>query len=155
MTRVLLLRGQDFSLCHNIQTGSGAYQDTCPLGNGVPSSEAKWLRQKDNHSPSSSAEVKNVCGAIPQLPHMSACFFYTRPQMLILYRQYNLDLAIRKCQVFEWKCLVRFKACPMVINYFHPESPFEFQNFSLMFKYINIIIVLKESGGGSSRKPRL
>jgi hypothetical protein len=60
------LQGQEFSLVHSIQTGSGVHPASYPgaLSPGVerPGSEA-------DHSPPSSAEVKKG-GAIPPLPHV-------------------------------------------------------------------------------------
>jgi hypothetical protein len=53
---------RNFSLLHSIQIGSGAHRATYPMGTGV----TRLWREAD-HSPPSSAEVKNG-GAIPPLP---------------------------------------------------------------------------------------
>jgi hypothetical protein len=55
------------SLC--VQTGSGAHPASCTLGNGGPFPEGKALPGRDfDHSPPSSAEVKNEWElAIPSL----------------------------------------------------------------------------------------
>jgi hypothetical protein len=57
---------RDFFLFDSFQTGSGAHPVSSPMGNGVegPCREA-------DHSPPSSAEVKNI-GAIPPLPDSSS-----------------------------------------------------------------------------------
>jgi hypothetical protein len=59
-------QGQDFSLLLNVQTGSGAHPTTYPMGN-----RGSFPGGKADHSPPSSAEVKNG-GAIPPLPHVSS-----------------------------------------------------------------------------------
>jgi hypothetical protein len=55
-------QGQDFSLLHSVRTGSGAYAASYPTGTGV-----KRQGREADHSPPSSAEVKNG-GAIPPIP---------------------------------------------------------------------------------------
>jgi hypothetical protein len=50
---------RDISLLHSVQTGSGAHPASHPMGTGVPSSWIKLPGREDDHSPSSSAEVKN------------------------------------------------------------------------------------------------
>jgi hypothetical protein len=52
---------KDFSLLHSIQTSSGAH-----LASGVPSSGLKQLGHETDHSPPSSAEIKNYTST----PHM-------------------------------------------------------------------------------------
>jgi hypothetical protein len=50
----------NFSLCHRVQNGSGAHPASYPMGIGTLSLEVKrWGREPD-HSPPSSAEVKNA-----------------------------------------------------------------------------------------------
>jgi hypothetical protein len=54
-----------------VQTGSGAHPDSFAMGTGgggVASPGMKRQRRKADHSPPSSADVKNG-GAIPPLPH--------------------------------------------------------------------------------------
>jgi hypothetical protein len=51
---------KDFSSTLCVQTGSGAYPASCPVGTGGPFPEGKaQLRRDADHSPPSSAEVKN------------------------------------------------------------------------------------------------
>jgi hypothetical protein len=52
---------RDFSLLHNVQTGSGAHPAYYTMGTGG----------KADHSPPSGVEVKND-GAIPPFPHISS-----------------------------------------------------------------------------------
>jgi hypothetical protein len=49
-----------------------AHPASYPVSNGEISLEVKWPGHKADHSPPSSAEVKNG-GAIPPHPHMSLC----------------------------------------------------------------------------------
>jgi hypothetical protein len=53
-------RAEDFSSSPCIQTGSGAHPASCPMGTGgsFPGGKARPGRDAD-HSPPSSAEVKN------------------------------------------------------------------------------------------------
>jgi hypothetical protein len=60
-----------FFLFHNVQTGSGAHPASFPLGTGGPLLGVNRPGREADHSPPSSAEVKNV-GARPPLPHMSS-----------------------------------------------------------------------------------
>jgi hypothetical protein len=55
---------RDFSLLHSVQTGSGVH---------AISPRLERLGREADHSPPSSAEVKNG-GAIPPLPHMSSWY---------------------------------------------------------------------------------
>jgi hypothetical protein len=59
---------QHFSLLHSVQTGSGAHRASYPVGTG---GEGCFARGKADHSPPSSAKVKNV-GGIPSLPRTSS-----------------------------------------------------------------------------------
>jgi hypothetical protein len=60
----------DCSLLHSIQTGSRAHPASYPMGVGNFSPGVKRPDRDTNHSPPSSAEVKNG-GTIPPLPPMS------------------------------------------------------------------------------------
>jgi hypothetical protein len=55
---------KDFSLFHSVQTGSGYHPASYPMGTGGSFHEGN----ETDHSPPSSAEVKND-GAIPPPPH--------------------------------------------------------------------------------------
>jgi hypothetical protein len=70
MTGVRLPAVQDFSLCHSVQTGSGAYPIPYPVGTGVLSSGVKRPGREANHSPPSTAEVKNVYSHTPTPPYV-------------------------------------------------------------------------------------
>jgi hypothetical protein len=48
----------NFSLHHRVQNGSGAHQPPYPIGNGAVSLGVKRPGRETDHSPSSSAEVK-------------------------------------------------------------------------------------------------
>jgi hypothetical protein len=54
-----------------VQTGSGAHPASYPKGTSALSSGLKRPEREADHSPLSSAEVKNG-GAMPALPHMSS-----------------------------------------------------------------------------------
>jgi hypothetical protein len=64
-------RARDFSLLHNIQTGSGAHPASYTIGTGGSFPGGMRPGRETDHSPSSSAEVRNG-GAIPPLPHTSS-----------------------------------------------------------------------------------
>jgi len=51
-----LLRG----ICHRVQTGSGAYPASCPMGSGGSFPGCKAVGVAADHSLPSSAEVKKV-----------------------------------------------------------------------------------------------
>jgi hypothetical protein len=53
-----------FSLFHNAQTGSGAHPASCIMGTGGCFPEVKRQRREADHSPPTTAEVKNG-GAVP------------------------------------------------------------------------------------------
>jgi hypothetical protein len=59
---------RDFSLLHRVQTGSRAHLASYTMGTGVLSPGIKRQVRDINHSPPSSAEVKN-CGSITPLSH--------------------------------------------------------------------------------------
>jgi hypothetical protein len=62
---------RNLSLLRNVQTGSGVYAASYPMGTGAPSPGVKLQGCETDHSPPTSAEVKNV-GAIPSFPHTSS-----------------------------------------------------------------------------------
>jgi hypothetical protein len=49
----------DFFLFHSVQTGSEAHPASYPIGTADPFWEGKRPGRKDDHSPPSSAEIKN------------------------------------------------------------------------------------------------
>jgi hypothetical protein len=53
-----LARDGNFSLHHRVQTGSGAHPASYPMGNRSSFPGDKWLGREADHSPPSSAEVK-------------------------------------------------------------------------------------------------
>jgi hypothetical protein len=59
-------QGQDFSLFCSVQNGSGAHPASYPISSG-----GFFSGGKADHSPPSSAEVKNS-GTVPPLPHTSS-----------------------------------------------------------------------------------
>jgi hypothetical protein len=60
---------RDFSLLHSVQTGSGVHPASYPNGTVGFSPGVKRQGREADHSPPSSAEVKNG-GAIPPLPYV-------------------------------------------------------------------------------------
>jgi hypothetical protein len=64
-----LAEAGNFSLRHRVQTGSGAHTASYPMGTGVLSPEVKRPGHEVDHSPASSAEVKNVWGYTSTLPY--------------------------------------------------------------------------------------
>jgi hypothetical protein len=58
----------NFSLRHRVQTGSGAHLSFSSLGTRGSFPGVKRPGRQAEHSPPSTAEVKNVCGVIPPLP---------------------------------------------------------------------------------------
>jgi hypothetical protein len=52
----------NFSLHHRSQNGSGAHPASYPMGTRGSFPGAKRLEHEADHSPPSSAEVKNACG---------------------------------------------------------------------------------------------
>jgi len=48
----------NFSLRHHVQTGSGAHPTSYPMGTGDSFLGVKWLGSEADHSPPSSAKVK-------------------------------------------------------------------------------------------------
>jgi len=60
-TEKLQQRNKNFSLCHSIQSGSGAHSTSYPVGMGrVFPLGLKQLGHEVDHSPPSSAKVKTV-----------------------------------------------------------------------------------------------
>jgi len=64
----MLIGAGIFSLHHCVLTSSGVHPTPYPMGAGI-----KWPWCEADHSPPSSAKVKNTCSYIPPLPHMSSC----------------------------------------------------------------------------------
>jgi hypothetical protein len=62
---------RDVYLLHSVQTSSGAYPSSYPMGTGAFFMGVKRSRHEADHSPPPSVEVKNG-GVIPLLPHMSS-----------------------------------------------------------------------------------
>jgi hypothetical protein len=52
--------GQDFSPLEVIQTSSGAHPASYPMGSGAPTPGVKQPGSEPDHSPPTSAEVKNM-----------------------------------------------------------------------------------------------
>jgi hypothetical protein len=52
--------GQEFSLLHVVQTGSGAHPASYPMGTGGSFPGVKRQGREADHSPSTSAEVKEM-----------------------------------------------------------------------------------------------
>jgi hypothetical protein len=71
MTRVRFPAGQDFSLLHNVQTGSGAHSASYPAGSGVQSSGVKQTGRESNDSPAFIADVENAWRCTSTLPCVS------------------------------------------------------------------------------------
>jgi hypothetical protein len=53
-----------FPLLHNLQTVSGAHLASYPMGTGALSPGVKWQEREADHSPPSSAEVKNGINSV-------------------------------------------------------------------------------------------
>jgi hypothetical protein len=62
---------KDFSIIHSVQTGSEANPASYSMGTKGSVPGVKQSRREADHSPRSTAEVKNE-GAIPPLPHVSS-----------------------------------------------------------------------------------
>jgi hypothetical protein len=58
------------SLLHRVQTGSGPHPASCPMVPGAVPSVVEWPRSEADHSPPSSAKVKNAwsCTSNPNTP---------------------------------------------------------------------------------------
>jgi hypothetical protein len=52
--------GQEFSLLHVVQTGSGVHSDSYPMGTGGSFPGVKRSGREADHSPLTSAEVKKT-----------------------------------------------------------------------------------------------
>jgi hypothetical protein len=59
-----------FHFVHNVETGSEAYPASYPMGTSSSFQVVRQPWREADHSPTSSAEVKN-CGAISPFPHSS------------------------------------------------------------------------------------
>jgi hypothetical protein len=81
---------QGFSLLHSVQPVSGVPQPPIQWVPGTPSSVVKLSEREADHSPPSSAEVKN-CGAIPPLYPMSSWpssyLINNKDRFILLYPQ--------------------------------------------------------------------
>jgi hypothetical protein len=55
-----MIGGWEFFSRHHVQPSSGAHPDSYPMGTGALSLEVKRPGRETNHSPPSSAEVKNA-----------------------------------------------------------------------------------------------
>jgi hypothetical protein len=62
----------NFSLHHRVQTVSGAHPASYPMGNGAPSLWIKRQGREADHSPPSSAEVKECVKLYLHSPNMSS-----------------------------------------------------------------------------------
>jgi hypothetical protein len=62
-----LAEARDFFIFHSFKIVSGAHPVSNPMGTWALSPGVKWPRNETDHSPPSSAEVKND-GAIPPIP---------------------------------------------------------------------------------------
>lgn len=71
----LMLAGQESSLCRNIQTVSGAYTHSYPVGIKVLTLEVKCPGQEANHSSETSAEVKNAWSYISIPPYVCMAWY--------------------------------------------------------------------------------
>jgi hypothetical protein len=78
------LRGYDFSLRHHVQICSGAHPDSCAVGTGGCSPRVKRQGREADHSPPSSAEVKNSRSytSTPQYVFMAWCLI---KQLILLH----------------------------------------------------------------------
>jgi hypothetical protein len=65
-------KGQKFALLRSVQTVFEAHVISYPMGVGVLFLKVNWLVREADHSPPSSAEVKNG-GAIPPPALISSC----------------------------------------------------------------------------------
>jgi hypothetical protein len=52
--------GNEFSLLHVVQTGSGVHSTSYPMGTGDPSPGVKRPEREAEHSPPASSEVKKM-----------------------------------------------------------------------------------------------
>jgi hypothetical protein len=70
----------NFSLHHNVQNGSGAHPSSYPMGNRGSFRGVKRPGREADHSPPSSAEVKNAWSytSTPQYAFMAWCLFKHR-----------------------------------------------------------------------------
>jgi hypothetical protein len=68
----------NFSLHHRVQYCSGTHRASYPMGTGVLSLRVKRPGREADHSPPSSAEVKNVWGytSTPKYAFIAWCSFF-------------------------------------------------------------------------------
>jgi hypothetical protein len=78
-------RAGDFSLHHRVQTGSGAHPASCPMGNSGTFPGVKRQQREADHSPPSSAEVKNALRytALPQYTLLAWCSVKAEGQLYL------------------------------------------------------------------------
>jgi len=76
-------RGHDgnFTLCHHVQTSSGAHPASYPMGTGILTLEVKWPGCEADHSTPSSTKVKNVWG-YTSTPPVAWCLVKHRTTLL-------------------------------------------------------------------------
>jgi hypothetical protein len=86
-----------FSLRHNVQTGSGTHPASYAMGTRVISSGEKRPRHEADHSPPSSAEVKNAwsCTSTPTFVCMAWCLvkyqrFYHITKSFLIGSQFSV-----------------------------------------------------------------
>jgi hypothetical protein len=74
-----------FSLCHGVQTGSGAYQASYPMCKTVISAWVKRPGREADHSPPSSVEVKNAWSytSTPSICLHDVVFSYAQGQLYL------------------------------------------------------------------------
>jgi hypothetical protein len=62
--------GQEFSLLHVVQIGSGVHPAFYPMGTGAHSPGVNWTGRAADHSPPTSAEVKKTWIYISTPPYV-------------------------------------------------------------------------------------
>jgi hypothetical protein len=72
-------RGRTFSLRHSVQTASGAHSASYRMGTGI-----KRPGQEAEHSPPSSAEVKNAWSYTSTLPYVFMVWYLVKRKDFIL-----------------------------------------------------------------------
>jgi hypothetical protein len=89
-------RAGNISFRHRVHTGSGAFQPPIQWVPRALSMGVKLPGREADHSPSSSAEVKNawICASIPQYMFMAWCSVKEQGQ-LYLYQCYRRRLLAR------------------------------------------------------------
>jgi hypothetical protein len=99
-------KDRDFGLHHHVQTNSGAYTASYPMGTGVLSLSIKPLGCEADHSHPSCVGVKNVwiCTSIPPHVFMVLCLIKHQGQLyLTCYQELFMSVCISRiigCMVF-------------------------------------------------------